>query len=92
MFENGWILKEVEGPNEDLSINHGMHIRIYLKMYKKAIYIYLLIYIYIYLCSNIYIYLSLKYISQIYIYIICSNKNKYINAFKNIYIFARINK
>ena len=68
MFENAWTLKEVEGPNEDLSINHGMHIRIYLKIYKKAIYIYLLIYIY--LCSNIYIYLSLKYISQIYIYIL----------------------
>ena len=73
MFENGWTLKEVEGPYEDLSINHGMHIRIYLKIYKKAIYIYLNIYIFahIYIFMLIYIY---TYISQIYIYYIYTLK------------------
>ena len=75
MFENGWTLKEVEGPYEDLSINHGMHIRIYLEIYKKAIYIYIFKYIYIfahiyiYIYAQIYIYIY-TYISQIYIYYI----------------------
>ena len=71
MFENGWTLKEVEGPNEDLSINHGMHIRIYLKIYKKAIYIYIFAHIYIFMLKYIYIYIFVSqiYISNIYIYI-----------------------